>query len=210
MANAVADVRRNTWIWMVTAFATSLGVGVVSLAVSRHRDITLALAMSARVAFLFFWPAYVGAALMSLFGNLFLPLKKHARDFGLAFAVAISVHLSFVLYLCIFGRSPSTETFVIFGIAAVFTYLLALLSISRVREALPPALWPRIRFVAMNYIALAFLLDFMKLPSDDLRQNLLYLPFATLAITGPILRFAAWVYDGLTHLPKKLDRLPIH
>ncbi len=190
---------------MATAFATSLGVGLVSLAVSRHRDITIALAMSARVAFLFFWPAYVGAALTSLFGNLFLPMKEHARDFGLAFAAAISVHLSFVAYLCLVGRAPSTETFVIFGIAAVFTYLLALLSISRVRQALPPTFWPPIRFVAMNYIALAFLLDFKRFPMDDLRQSLAYLPFAALAIIGPALRFAAWIHDRLS---KKLERLP--
>ena len=131
-------------------------------------------------------------------------MKKHARDFGLAFAAAISVHLSFVAYLCLVGRAPSTETFVIFGIAAVFTYLLALLSISRVRRALPPTLWPPIRFVAMNYIALAFLLDFKKFPMDDLRQSFAYLPFAGLAIIGPALRFVAWIHD---HLSKELGRL---
>jgi uncharacterized membrane protein len=205
MANAVADVRRKTWIWMAAAFATSLGVGLVSLAASRHKDITIALAMSARVAFLFFWPAYAGAALTSLFGNLFLPMKKHARDFGLAFAAAISVHLSFVAYLCLVGRAPSTETFVIFGIAAVFTYLLALLSINRVRQALAPTFWPPIRFIAMNYIALVFLLDFKRFPMADLRQSLAYLPFAALAVIGPALRFAAWIHD---HLSKKLGRLP--
>jgi hypothetical protein len=205
MASAVANVRHNTWIWTATAFATALGVGLLSLAVSRHRDITLALAMTARVAFLFFWPAYVGGALTSLFGNLFLPMKEHARDFGLAFAAAISVHLSFVAYLCLAGRAPATEIFVIFGIAAVFTYLLALLSISRVRQALPRMFWPPIRFVAMNYIALAFLLDFKRFPMDDLRQSLAYLPFAALAIIGPALRFAAWIHD---HLSKKLGRLP--
>jgi hypothetical protein len=185
---------------MTAAFGASLGVGLASLAVSRHRDIASALAMSARVAFLFFWPAYVGGALTSLFGSLFLPLKEHARDFGLAFATALLVHLGFVAYLCLVGRAPSTETFVIFGTAAVFTYILALLSINRVRQALPPKLWPPIRFVAMNYIALAFLLDFKRFPVDDLRQNLAYLPFAALAIIGPALRFAAWVHDHLSRL----------
>jgi hypothetical protein len=190
---------------MAAAFGTSLGVGLASLAVSRHGDITSALAMSARVAFLFFWPAYVGGALTSLFGSVFAPLKEHTRDFGLAFAAAISAHLSFVAHLCLVGRAPSTKTFIIFGTAAAFTYLLALLSISRVRQALPPMFWPPIRFVAMNYIALAFLLDFKRLPLNDLRESLEYLPFAALAIIGPALRFAAWVHY---HLSRKLDRLP--
>jgi hypothetical protein len=193
MANAVRDDRHNTWIWMAAAFGISLGVGLASMAVPKHGDITLALAMSARVAFLFFWPAYVGGALTSLFGSVFAPLKEHSRDFGLAFAAAISVHLSFVAYLCLVGHAPSTRTFIIFGTAAAFTYLLALLSISRVRRALPATFWPPVRFVAMNYIALAFLLDFKRFPIRDLRQNLAYLPFAALAIIGPALRFAAWL-----------------
>jgi hypothetical protein len=178
---------------MAAAFGASLGVGLASLALSSNRDITIALAMSARVAFLFFWPAYVGGALTSLFGSVFSPLREHSRDFGLAFATAISVHLSFVAYLCLAGHAPSTKTFIIFGIAAGFTYLLALLSIGRVRQALPPTFWPPIRIVAMNYIAFAFLLDFKRLHFNDLREGLTYLPFATLAIVGPALRFVAWV-----------------
>jgi hypothetical protein len=205
MASALTDVRQKTWIWMAAAFCAALGVGLASVAVSRHKDITIGLAMSARVAFLFFWTAYVGGALASLFGSFFLPLKEHARDFGLAFAAAILVHLSFVVYLCLAGRAPSTETFVIFGTAAIFTYLLALLSINRVRQAMPRTLWPPIRGVAMNYIALAFLLDFAKFPSDDLRQSLAYLPFTALAVIGLALRFAAWVPN---HLPRKFGRLP--
>jgi hypothetical protein len=189
---------------MAAAFSASLGVGLASLAVSRHRDIIIALAMSARVAFLFFWPAYVGGALTSLFGGVFAPLKQHRRYFGLAFAAAISAHLSFVAYLCLVGHAPSTKMFVIFGTAAAFTYLLALLSISRVRQALPPTLWPPIRFVAMNYIALAFLLDFKRFPMNDMREILAYLPFAALAIIGPVLRFAAWFHN---HLSWKVGRL---
>ncbi len=188
------DGRQTRWMWPAIAFSASLGVGLASLAAPRHGNITLALATSARVAFLFFWPAYAGGALTSLFGSVFAPLKEHSRDLGLAFAAAISVHLSFVAYLCLTGHAPSTRTLIIFGTAAAFTYLLALLSVSRVRQALPPTFWPPIRFVAMNYIALAFLLDFKRFPTNDMRENLAYLPFAALAIIGPALRFAAWLH----------------
>jgi hypothetical protein len=197
LASALMDARGKTWIWMAAAFCASLGLALAFVAVSKHKDFTVALAISARVAFLFFWPAYVGGALTSLFGNIFRPLKEHARDFGLAFAAALLVHLGFVIRLCVVGPAPSAETFVIFGTAAVFAYLLALLSISRVRQALPRTIWPPIRFVAMNYIAFAFLLDFAKFPSSDLRQSVAYLPFAALAIIGPALRLAAWVQNSL-------------
>ena len=101
-------------------------------------------------------------------------------------------------YLCLIGHTPSRKTFIIFGTAAALTYLLALLSIVRVRQALPPTFWPPIRFVAMNYIAVAFLLDFKRLHLNDLREGLTYLPFTTLAIVGPALRFAAWVQFHLS------------
>jgi hypothetical protein len=145
--------------------------------------------------------------LTSLFGAIFLPLKEHARELGLAFAAAIFVHLGFVVRLCAVGPVPSTETFVIFGTAAAFTFLLALLSISRLRQMLPRASWPAIRFVAMNYIALAFLLDFARFPLGDLRQSLAYLPFLALAILGPALRLAPWAQNNFARAPKKFGRL---
>jgi hypothetical protein len=206
MANAVRHGLHNTWIWMAAAFGISLGLGLASLAISRNGDIVIALATTARVAFLFFWPAYVGGALTSLFGGAFAPLKEHARELGLAFAAALSVHLSFVAYLCLIGHAPGTETFIIFGTAAAFTYLLALLSIGPVRRALPSRFWPPIRFVAMNYIALAFLLDFKRFPVSDLRENLAYLPFTALAVIGLALRFAAWLHR---HLSRRSGH-PIH
>jgi hypothetical protein len=199
----LVEAPQNTWIWMTAAFCASLGVAL-AFAVSRHGDLTIALATSARVAFLFFWPAYVGGALTSLFGNVFLPLKQHARELGLAFAAALVVHLGFVIRRYVVGPAPSTETFVIFGVAAVFTYLLAFLSVGGVRQALPKTIWPTIRVVAMNYIAFAFLLDFAKFPLHDFRLGVEYLPFAGLAIVGPALRLAAWLQNSLSHLPKKL------
>jgi hypothetical protein len=198
------EAPQNIWIWMTAAFCTSLGLALASLAVARHGNSTIALATSARVAFLFFWPAYVGGALTSLFGNAFLPLKQHARKLGLAFAAALVVHLGFVIRLYLVGSAPSTETLVIFGVAAVFTYLLALLSVDQVRQALPKMIWPAIRVVAMNYIGLVFLLDFAKLPLHDLRLGVAYIPFAGLAIIGPVLRFAAWLQNNRSYRSKKL------
>ena len=188
------DVRRNAWIWMAAAFCASLGLAVSIVAVlGIERGVYVALAATARLAFLVFWPAYAGAALASLFGSVFLPLREHARDLGLAFAAALSVHLGLVACLVVSGHPPGVQTFVIFGVAAGFTYLLALLSVRRVRQALPRNLWPPIRFLAMNYIAFAFLDDFIMFPLGDWRAVVRYLPFAALAVAGPVLRFAAWV-----------------
>jgi hypothetical protein len=100
-------------------------------------------------------------------------------------------------------------TFVIFGAAAGCTYLLALLSVRRVREALPANVWPPVRFVAMNYILFAFILDFSRFQTYGLIDQtyglidvVKYLPFLALAICAPILRLAAWAKTALRAPPK--------
>jgi hypothetical protein len=93
-------------------------------------------------------------------------------------------------------------TFVIFGPAAGCTYLLALLSVRRVREAVPANVWPLIRFVAMNYILFAFILDFSRFQTYHLIDIIKYLPFLALAICAPILRLAAWAKTALRTPPK--------
>jgi hypothetical protein len=202
LTSRVPNIRQNAWTWMAAAFCASLGFTVSAVAVFYvpHGALGIALETSARAAFLFFWPAYVGGALNSLFGNIFLPLKVHARQFGLAFAAALLVHLGCVLLLCAIGHAPPMGTFVVFGTAAVFTYLLALLSIGHVRQALPRKFWPPIHAVAMNYIALAFILDFVKFPLSDFREGVKYLPFAVFAIVGPTIKLAAWARNNFSLL----------
>jgi hypothetical protein len=175
----------------------ALAIGAMSVAhMVHHGRIALALEVTARFAFLLFWSAYVGGALASLFGDAFLPLKSHARELGLSFAAAIAVHLGLVATLCLAGYPPPLGVFVIFGAAAGCTYLLALLSVRRVREALPANAWPPIRFVAMNYILAAFILDF-KHPPHEVIDVVKYLPFQALAICALILRLAAWAKTAL-------------
>jgi hypothetical protein len=187
------DIRRNTFVWMALAFFASLGLASSIVVIFGVKPgLTLALRATARLAFLIFLPAYIGGPLSSLFGNAFLPLRRHARDFGLAFASAMVVHLGLVTWLCASGAPPPVRTFVVFGLAAVFTYLLALLSVRRVRELLPDKFWPPILFVATNYIALAFIDDFTRVRVSDLYGGAAYLPFAALAVGGLILNLAAW------------------
>jgi hypothetical protein len=186
---------------MAAAFCASLGLAASLIAVfGTPKGVYLALAATARLAFLMFWPAYAGGALTSLFGNVFSPLRDHARYLGLAFAGALFVHLGLVIDVCAIGQAPGKMTFLIFGVAAGFTYLLTLLSIRRVRQGLPQKLWQPILFVAMNYIAFAFLYDFIKFPLGDWRSIIRYVPFAALSVAGLAWRLAAWV-RGPSHAP---------
>ena len=180
-------VRSSPRIWMAMAFCASLGlaIGVLAIFGNEERGVNVALQATARLAFLFFWPAYVGGALTFFFGDLFLPIRRHARELGLAFAAALLVHLGLVVRLCAIGSPPSPETFGIFGLAAGFVYLLAVLSVDRLRQALPSESWPIFRTVAITYIAFAFILDFMEFPFNDFRQSIEYIPFTVLSIVVP-------------------------
>jgi hypothetical protein len=185
----------NSAAWMVWAFCAALGLAAVALGTlgAGARGTDAALAATARLSFLLFWIAYAGSALATLFGRTFQPFRQRAREFGLAFASAHLVHIGLVGWLCLIDAAPPVSTFVFFGIALFWTYLLALFSIGRVHQALNPKIWWLVRAVGLNYIAYAFAVDFLNHPVyGGIKHVIAYLPFAILAITGPIIRMLAF------------------
>lgn len=181
-------------LWMISAFcaALSLAGGVLAVRGTGEAGTLAALLATARLSFLLFWPAYAGGALVALFGSFFQPLKRRGRELGLAFASAQTVHLGLIGWLCAIGAVPAVGTFVFFGIAALWMYLLVLFSIRRLNRAFGPRLWWVVRVVGMNYLAYAFFTDFMKNPLGGGTKHVLeYVPFVFLAVAGPALRIAA-------------------
>lgn len=156
-----------------------------------------ALRLTARWSYCWFLPAYAGGALATLFGARFRPLAGRARELGLSFASAHLVHVALVawLYYLLYPRSPvGTSSAAYFGVALVLTYLLALFSIPTLQAKLPPRAWWALRTLGMDYIAIAFLRDFLKDPfGHGIRNLLLYLPFITLGIIAAALRAAGYV-----------------
>lgn len=180
---------------MGAAFAANLCLAAIVLAVrgTGVHGTEAALAATARVQFVWFWAAYAGGALASLFGPAFVPLKRHGREFGLAFAAALLVHLSLVGWLCTIGAAPARGVFIFFGTAAALTFLLAAFSFGELHTLLGPRGWRWLRIVGMNFILYAFFTDFMHNPLHGGTQRLIaYLPFTALTVLAPLLRLAAW------------------
>jgi hypothetical protein len=174
---------------------------------AQQAGVEAAVLWTGRLAFLFFWPSYVGGALATLFGDRFRPLKQRSRSLGLAFAAVIAVHLSLVAWLCWLGDGPPLGTFIIFGIAAVWVFALAVSSIKGVARAVGPAGWWVLRNIGMNYIALAFASDFLR-PQHPMTALKVaeYVPFAALSVLGPLLRVLAWLSRMLQRTgPRPLD-----
>lgn len=192
--------RAATALWTGSSFCTALGLAAASLAVAGigEQGLHLALLVTARFAFLLFWPAYAGGALVALLGPAFQPVRRHGRELGLAFAAALLVHLGLVAWLCAVGAVPSVKTFVVFGIAAACVYLLTLASIGDLRLRLGAKGWWVLRVVGMNYVAFAFAKDFLRDPfAPGIGHAVVYWPFAALAVAGPGLRLAVWAWHAM-------------
>ncbi len=186
--------RPATW-WVGAAFTANVFLAATILVtggVDAHAT-KVALSATGRVAFLWFWAAYAGGALTTLFGEAFLPLKQRGREFGLAFVAALLVHLALVSWLCWIGAAPSIYIFIRFGTAAAFTMVLALFSLGNLHALLGPKGWQLLRTIGMNYILYVFLYDFWQNPLHGGIGHLVkYLPFTVMAIAAALLELAAW------------------
>lgn len=190
--------KSHTGIWMASALATALAVAGATLALrgAGHDGTALGLQLTARWSYCFFLPAYLGGALTTLFGPAFKPLARRGRDLGLAFAAAHLAHVGLVVWFYhISARPPiGTSSAIYFSIALLFTYLIALFSIPRLFAMLPSWLWRLLVTVGMEYIALAFLTDFLQTPFHHGPGTLvLYLPFIALSWAALLLRLSAYV-----------------
>ena len=138
-------------------------------------------------------------------------LARHGRELGLAFASAQLVHVGLVLWIIHIATGPS-GAMVFFWVGIFCTYLLALFSLPRLRDALEPRLWRIFRTIALEYIALAFAADFIVAPlqAGGLgKYPLTYLPFALTLVSGAGLRVVAFSDRRLGHLRENLPlRVP--
>ena len=190
------------WWWPATttslvgmAFFISAAVAFVPLLMFRTQGIGLALEITARWSFLFFLLAYSGSAMARLFGARFAELARRSRDLGLAYASAQLVHLGLVVLIIYLSKSIGGMVF--FWVGIFCTYLLALLSLPQLHNALGLRAWSTLRTVAMEYIALTFAADFILGPLQShgtSKYPLSYLPFAILLIGGAALRVTANVW----------------
>jgi hypothetical protein len=190
----------SVWFWMGAAFAISLCLAIAVLALRgvNVESLRLGLRLTARWSFVPFWLAYTGSAIAGLFGRTFAPLAKRGREFGLAYAAALLVHLSLVLGLFILtSRPPLAGSGLIFFLTgAFFTYLLAMFSFGGLVKALGSKGWYGLRIVGVNYILYAFARDFLPGAIDasahyGLGHLLSYVPFAAMTVVAPILVIAA-------------------
>lgn len=160
-----------------------------------QRGTVTALQLTARWAYGFFWPAYAGGALANLFGTRFQPLARRARVLGLAFAAAMLAHIAMIVRLyAISAHAPiPLSSAIYFGIGLAFAYTLALFSVPALAARLSARARRWLFTLGLEYIALAFLRDFLHDPFGRSLDHLLgYLPFVALACLGVLLRLVLY------------------
>ncbi len=210
MGQLASKPNRGAGLWIGLSFvaAFSLAAAVLMVLGTGERGTRLGLLLTARLAFLPFWAAYTSSSLARLFGSAFQSAHRNARTFGLAFAAIELVHLALVAWLCFLGQAPSVRTFIVFGIAVFWTYLLVLFSVADLRKWVSPRAGWLLRGIGMNYIAYAFAVDFLRNPlAGGIGHAAFYWPFAALAIIGPGLRLAAAAQqcarEAILHLSRR-------
>jgi hypothetical protein len=185
---------------MVAGFTIALAIAALTLAIfgSEERGTAIALRLTARWSFMLFWLAYIGSAMARLFGRAFATLARRGRDFGLAYASAQVIHVGLVLW--IFYLAPDKNGGMVFFWAGILcTYLLALLSLPKIRAALAPPLWRLFRTTALEYIALVFAADFifspLSAPHPGKYAVIAYVPFVLMLVGVECLRVVAVAFD---------------
>jgi hypothetical protein len=194
-------------LWMGMAFGVSLALAAVILANEGidAKSLRMALRVTARWSFLFFWAAYAGKAMATLFGPVFLPLARRGREFGLAYAAAMLIHVGLVVWLYqLTSRAPLSGNSLRFFVLGIFwTYLLALFSFGRLVEAVGPMGWRILRLAGLNYILLAFASDFIPTVIGHgtgrygTWRLVAYIPFAAMSVAAPLLVLAAAAHRHL-------------
>ena len=185
----------RTWIWLTAAFTGALILAVIAVIFRGPNPggAVLGLRLTARFAYLFFWFAYVGGALTTLFGTAFRPVAQRVRELGLAFASAQLVHVGLVAWLAWLSQPESLTDAVMpfFAIAFVWTYLLAALTTDYARRVVDPYLLKNLFTIGSEYIALTFFVDFVIIPEYPIANLVFYIPFWIMLLLGPLLRIAA-------------------
>ncbi len=193
----MTTVQSRATPWMGAGLLGGVALATVALVWlgTGHRGTVTALQLTARWAYCFFWPAYAGGALAKLFGTRFEPLARRARVLGLAFAAAMLGHITMIVRLyAISARAPiPLSSAIYFGIGLAFAYTLALFSVPALAARLSPRARQWLFTLGLEYIALAFLRDFLHDPFARGLDHLLgYLPFIALAGLALLLRLIVY------------------
>lgn len=189
--------RITTQEWMAGAFLIALAVFVMSRTLTSTPGTDLR--ATARWSFILFFLGTTGGAMARLFGPTFDGLARRGRDLSLAYASAHLVHLAIVVRLLYKGPPRPASELLVFGMAVFWTYLLAAFSFAKLRARLKPGIWRIVRTVGVEYIAIAFFVDFNKNPFDGgFFKALNYVPFIALSVAGPLLRLAAFIKRTIT------------
>jgi len=190
---------------MWSAFWAALLVAIAAMAFAGGgtNGTVVALRLTARVSYGFFWLAYAGGAITALFGPGMSFIGRRVRAFGLAFASAQIVHLGLVIWLAwiLPARSIGDAVMPFFAIAIVWTYLLAALSMEWARTLFTAPMVKALRTIGSEYIALTFFADFVLTPKYPLEHPSLYVPFWGMLLLGPLLRLGAALKDARVPRP---------
>ncbi len=192
----------SNWIQIALCGALALAIVTLLLAGTSGDGVFLALRVTGRWSFLWFWLAFSVGAMATLFGPALRPLASQGREFGLSYAAAQAVHVALLVWLyCTAAKPPvPPSVLVFFGVGIFWTYLLAALSFRSIADPFDPRLVRVLRTIGVYYIMFAFFKDLARNPlKGGWLDIVLYLPFTALIGVALALRVAAMLRRQLPY-----------
>lgn len=153
----------------------------------------LAARYTARVAFPLFILVYSASSLVTLWPMEWTrSLLRNRRHWGLAFALAHTVHLvALATFLSISGESRGLVTFVGGGAAYLLLYLMAATSNAAAMRVLGPW-WKRLHSLGIHWLWFVFAFSYFGRLSDP-ERFVIGATFFPIALAALALRVAAWM-----------------
>ncbi|HEV2702984.1 MAG TPA: hypothetical protein VGV09_15245 [Steroidobacteraceae bacterium] len=206
---SMRKIRTAEWTGLALGVGLALAIAAHAVAIPAQR-LGMPLRATARWSFFWFCLATYGGVLRELFGARFEPLASRARDFGLAFAGAQSIHIALAAWLLVASTQPFPRLpLIVFSIGVLCLSVLAVCSLStKLAGHLGARNWKRVRTICVEYLAFAFVFEFSSRILTGNRANALhYLPLFVAALGGPVLRAVAWI-NRRVNAGKAVDPLP--
>lgn len=192
----------GSWrLFWVLALATSIAIclGLPSTDFHSVHGMEFIIVRSVRCALPLFLVAFSASSLATLWPNRATRwLLSNRRYIGLAFAVGMAWHFSFVAYsIWMFGNGLTLKATTLDVIGLIFLLLLTLTSFRWSKRRLSPAAWRRLHKIGVYVIwvlATEIIAGIVRGGGD-----LLHYAFLSLFLAAWLLRVAAWMKQRLRH-----------
>ena len=176
-------------VWILVGLSLIVFASVFVIHGFTEASTRLNIRLSARLAFLAFWMAFIASSVQFFFRNQFgFWILANRKFFGISFGIIHLIHLALLALLQLYFHPvfqlANPISLAGGGIAYLFVVLMLITSFQSAKDMMPFKAWEIIHTLGMYWIAAVFLTSYGKRSLTDWE----YIPLLSLLVFGFILR----------------------